>query len=173
MCPHLLRHIRCVRLEAVMRRMISVWHHSTARGIREQTDHFESLSLYFDVTHLSFCAALLQVEHTYGENTASYVCSTSCSAMKTDRRLTWSSVCRLEYLSDLNRRRGRRHATVTRGIKVPREHFESSRLSQPVQFLSCFFYLFFIMPRTTHTEQYNRQYKAREINKTNKKFYII
>ncbi len=29
---------RCVRLEAALSRMISVWHHSTARAIREQTD---------------------------------------------------------------------------------------------------------------------------------------
>ncbi len=62
--------------------------------------------------------------------------------MKTDRRLTWSSVCRLEYLSDLNQRR--HHVTVTRGIKVLREHLESSRLSQPAQIL----FIFLIMSRT-------------------------
>ncbi len=33
-----LGHIRCVRLEAALSRMISVWHHSTARARRERTD---------------------------------------------------------------------------------------------------------------------------------------
>ncbi len=57
---------RCVRLEAALHRMITVWHQSTARAIKEQTDPytFESLLRYFDVTQWSFCAALLQVEHT-------------------------------------------------------------------------------------------------------------
>ncbi len=58
---------RCVRLEAALLRMVSVWYQSTARAIREQTDHyaFESLSRYFDVIHWSFCTAPLKVEHTY------------------------------------------------------------------------------------------------------------
>ncbi len=49
-----------------MRRMISVWHQSTARVIREQMDPyaFESLLQYLDVIHWSFCASPLQVEHT-------------------------------------------------------------------------------------------------------------
>ncbi len=34
--------IRCVRLEAALRRMVSVWHQSTARAIREQTDPMHS-----------------------------------------------------------------------------------------------------------------------------------
>ncbi len=57
---------RCVRLEAALHRMITVRHQSTARAIKEQTDPytFISLSRYFDVTQWSFCAALLQVEHT-------------------------------------------------------------------------------------------------------------
>ncbi len=61
---------RCVRLEAALRRMISVWHQSTTIAIREQMDPyaFESLSLYFDVIHWSFCAVPLQVEHTYWEH---------------------------------------------------------------------------------------------------------
>ncbi len=48
----------CVRLEALCR-MISVWHQSTVRAIREQTDSsaFESLSRYFDVIHWSLSAA--------------------------------------------------------------------------------------------------------------------
>ncbi len=59
------------------------------------------------------------------------VCSTSCSTAQTDRRLTWSSACRLEILSDLNR--CQHHITVTCDIKVPWERFESSRLTQLVQ----------------------------------------
>ncbi len=56
----------CVRLEAALHRMITVLHQSTARGIKEQMDHyvFESLSRYFDVAQWSFYAVLLQVEHT-------------------------------------------------------------------------------------------------------------
>ncbi len=44
---------RCVRLEAALRRMISVRHQSIVRVIREQMDPdaFESLSQYFDVIH--------------------------------------------------------------------------------------------------------------------------
>ncbi len=63
---------RCVRLEAALRRMINVWHQSTARVIKEQTDPyaFESLSRYFDVTQRSFCTALLQVEHTWCHRTS-------------------------------------------------------------------------------------------------------
>ncbi len=55
------------------------------------------------------------------------VCSTSCSAMQTDRRLTWSSACWLENLSNLNPIAS--DTTVTCGIKVLRERFESSRRS--------------------------------------------
>ncbi len=59
--------IGCVRLEAALRRMITVWHQSNARAIRKYKDPSALLSLswYFDVTQWSFCAALLQVEHTY------------------------------------------------------------------------------------------------------------
>ncbi len=58
---------RCVRLEAAVRRMISVWHQNTARAIRKLKDPSALLSLsrYFDVIHWSFCAAPLQVEHTF------------------------------------------------------------------------------------------------------------
>ncbi len=51
------------RLEAALRRMITVWHQSTARAIKEQTDPYAlvSLSRYFDVTQWSFCVVLLQV----------------------------------------------------------------------------------------------------------------
>ncbi len=61
-----LRDNRCVRLEAALRRTISVWHQSTARAIRKHKDPSALLSLsrYFDVIHWSFCAAPLQVEHT-------------------------------------------------------------------------------------------------------------
>ncbi len=58
---------RCVRLEAALRRMITVWHQSTTRAIKEQTDPdaFVLLLRYFDVTQWSFCAVLLQVQHTW------------------------------------------------------------------------------------------------------------
>ncbi len=57
---------RCVRLEAALRRMVSVWHQSTARAIRKHKDQSALLCLsrYFDVIHWPFCTALLQVEHT-------------------------------------------------------------------------------------------------------------
>ncbi len=47
--------------------MISVWHQSTARAIRKHKDPFALvwLSRYCDVILWSFCAAPLQVEHTY------------------------------------------------------------------------------------------------------------
>ncbi len=59
--------IRCVRLEAALHRMITVWHRSTTRAIRKHKDPSALLLLlrYFDVTQWSFCAGLLQVEHTY------------------------------------------------------------------------------------------------------------
>ncbi len=61
---------RCVRLEAALHRMITVWHQSTTRAIKEQMDTnqsnaFVSLSRYSDVTQWTFCAALLQVEYTW------------------------------------------------------------------------------------------------------------
>ncbi len=61
---------RCVRLEAALHRMITVWHQSTTRAIKEQMDTnqsnaFVSLSRYSDVTQWSFFAALLQVEYTW------------------------------------------------------------------------------------------------------------
>ncbi len=45
--------------------MISVRHQSTARVIRKYTSAFVWLSQDCDVIHWSFCAAPLQVEHTY------------------------------------------------------------------------------------------------------------
>ncbi len=59
--------IRCVWLEAALRRMITVWRKNTARAIRKHKDPSALLSplLYFDVTQWSFCAALLQVKPTY------------------------------------------------------------------------------------------------------------
>ncbi len=58
---------RCVWLEAALRRIITVWHQSTVRAIKELMDPyvFVSLSRYFDVTQWSSCTALLQVEHTW------------------------------------------------------------------------------------------------------------
>ncbi len=66
LAPPLNKYKRCFRLEAALRRMISVWHQSTARAIRKYNDTSALLSLsrYFDVIHWSFCAAPLQVEHT-------------------------------------------------------------------------------------------------------------
>ncbi len=59
--------LRCVRLEAAQRRMITEWHQITARAIWKPKDPSALLSLswYFDVTQRKFCTALLQVEHTY------------------------------------------------------------------------------------------------------------
>ncbi len=59
--------IRCVWLKAALRRVITVWRKNTARAIRKHKDPSALLSplLYFDVTQWSFCAALLQVKHTY------------------------------------------------------------------------------------------------------------
>ncbi len=56
-----------IRLEAALRRMITVWHQSTVRAIREQTDpmHSNHSRGYFDVIRWSFCAVLLQVERAY------------------------------------------------------------------------------------------------------------
>ncbi len=57
--------IRCVRLEAAPSRMISVWHHSTARAIREQTDPMLSNHSRGTLIYWSFCSTPHQVEHTY------------------------------------------------------------------------------------------------------------
>ncbi len=91
--------IRCVRLEAALRRMISVWHHSTARAIREQMDPyaFESLSLHFDVIHWSFCAVPLQVEHTYWNEWGKVTWEEAMPQMpcfRASSRSEWRKLCR-------------------------------------------------------------------------------
>ncbi len=50
-------------------RPIGVWHQKYCRSFREQTapHAFESLSRYFDVIERSVCAALLQIQCTYGQ----------------------------------------------------------------------------------------------------------
>ncbi len=60
-------HFGRIRLEAALRRMITVWHQSTTRAIRylDGSYAFESLSRYFDVIRWLFCTALLQVERTF------------------------------------------------------------------------------------------------------------
>ncbi len=62
LCEHMAFVFRCVRLEAVLRRMISVWHQSNARAIRKHKDRSALLSLswYFDVI---LCSAASSRRH--------------------------------------------------------------------------------------------------------------
>ncbi len=72
--------------------IISVWYQSTVRTIREQMDPyvFEPLSRYFNVIHWSFCAAPLQVEHTYSVGKGAMLGGSIASSFSPAPKKSWS-----------------------------------------------------------------------------------